>query len=286
MNNKKIIDESIKLIDQWRAIEQDMRNYEHENWHCVNVKRHNDYIDLDELIKNYKPDEKDFLLDYYQDESGNIKNFIYYEDFLQMQGWEQLNHEISDIEEITKGARDEHKKFKYLKTAYDWVKGSSILALGRSGGWACFQTTEENTADEIESILDGITNDKREIIETDAEELGNRLTDLDMYNEQLAGAIEEVLYIKQYIKKFNDGLSFKEFLQSDIDYRLSEYQAERDKEAKKQAEDLPDLLEFVNAKMSSLIKRLNLHKKNKEVKAAIMRNVKSIQSIINKEQQK
>ena len=270
----KIINESIKLLAAWQQIEEDKRSYERESWHCVNVKRHNDYIDFNDMIKNYSEDEQEYLKNHFLD-GDEIKDYIYNEDFLTWQGWDQLNYEISDIEEITKGAKDEHKKFIYLETSYSWIE-KAILALGRSGGWACFQTTEEGTAEEIESILDNITNEKREIVEEDKEELKNRLEDLEMYNEQLKGAMEEISYIKDYIKRFNESLNFKEFLQGEIDYKLDEYRTEED--AKK--DNFNDFLSLVNENLDNIMDYMRKYIQDDSLKAAINRNLKSIKALI------
>lgn len=274
-NMNKIINESVKLLEAWKQLEEEKRNYEHKSWHCVNVKRHNDYIDFNDLIKNYSEDEQEYLKNHFLNDDESIKDYIYYEDFLSWQGWDQLNYEISDIEEITKGAEDEHKKFIYLKTSYSWGK-NAILALGRSGGWACFQTTEEDTAEEIESILDNITNEKREIVEEDKVELKNRLEDLKTYNEQLRGAMEEISYIKDYIKRFNKSLNFKEFLQGEIDYKLDEYRAEED--AKK--DNFNDFLSLVNKNLDNILSYMKKYIQDEKLKAAIDRNLKSIKALI------
>lgn len=274
-NMNKIINESIKLLVAWKQLEEAKRSYEHESWHCVNVKRHNDYIDFNDLIKNYSEDEQEYLKNHFLNDDESIEDYIYYKNFLTWQGWDQLNYEISDIEEITKGAKDEHKKFIYLKTSYFWSK-KAILALGKSGGWACFQTTEEDTAEEIESILDNITNEKREIVEEDKEELKNRLEDLETYNKQLRGAIEEISYIKNYIKRFNESLNFREFLQGEIDYKLDEYRAEED--AKK--DNFNDFLSLVNENLDNISSYMKKYIQDEKLKVAIDRNLKSIKALI------
>lgn len=59
---KKLVEKAEKVIKEWEAIKESRRSYEHESWHCVNVKRYHDAIDEDDLLKIAKevhPDDQD-----------------------------------------------------------------------------------------------------------------------------------------------------------------------------------------------------------------------------------
>ena len=134
---QKIVDKAISLLEQWQEYENEMRNYEHQNWHCVNVKRYDDHLSDDELISLAKkvtknPLYQSKLVDMYKKDAENYEYNIYYS-WLNFQ-WDMLNEDINYCDELKGG-------LNYLSSD-NWCK-KPILSLGRSGGWACFQMTEE-----------------------------------------------------------------------------------------------------------------------------------------------
>ena len=201
-----------KLIERWEAIQEDRRSYEHENWHAVNVKRYHDGRDREELQKlaqEVAPDDQ-------------VAQFVAVEDILsRIDGtscdlydlwlcdqWDQLNYEVSDIVELGMRA----KPFDRIRSSYNWAKNKSILSLGRSGGWACFQTTNEDLHEEVEEAI-------TEFEEAGSgSEAGDLARALDDKCAELADQIEQVEELKAFIKKYNDGLNFSD----EIKFRMEE----------------------------------------------------------------
>lgn len=238
-------EEGKKLIEQWREIEDAQRGYEGEKWHCINVKRYHDGHDRNELLKIARKVTKkktigNRLADYIQsdiDGSGGI-----YDNWLRAQ-WEQLNYELSDVKNLTEGAKDEHEDLKHMRTVYNWAKGCRVLSLGRSGGWACFQMLTDNIADELAEMIED-------------EEAGNdRREEIAEHVDTLRETIEEVEYIKAHIEKFNSGLDFSDEIQYQMEQKADEYEEEEKSQrayAKKRKNALEVLSDLITEKCEQL----------------------------------
>lgn len=217
---KNFIEDAQKAIAAWDKIAEARRSYEHEQWHCVCVKRYSDGLDRDDLHKialKVSPKEPNIANPYIAqilteemagklDGSGNL-----YDNWLS-DAWEQLNYEIGDIVEL--GLRK--TPFKHIKKT--WSKNHPfVISLGRSGGWACFKTdADENLADELADLVreyfdpEGI-HDKRDTVR-----------EIETVTGLLREAIAEIEDLKNFIDKFNKGLDFKD----EVEYRMTELAAE------------------------------------------------------------
>lgn len=248
LNPRAVIERAEKLISQWKEIEDDQRSYEHERWHCVNVKRHSDYLDHDDLLdiaRELSPRNEEhvhLLAEDIRDRSESLYNF-----FLE-DAWEQLNYEISDIENITKGSKDEHKKLEHLRTSYNWAKGKSILSLGRSGGWACFQMETDRSAEDLQSMIDDL----------DADHERAQIRAINDEADILAETIEEIEYIKRYIDKFNKNLSWKSEVKFHMEEKLDEIR-EEEKEIKEKKADKSIMNQTLSELLQSEDETINRH---------------------------
>lgn len=209
-----------KALEAWEEIQDARRNYEHENWHAVNVKRHGreDQFDRDDIEQYVRNDIKTLkggaigdlkrraLVEYGVRYIENQDNYYHWLE----QEWDQLNYEISDI--VALGMRD--KPFSRIRTEYKWAKGKSILSLGRSGGWACFQVTGDG--EELEGLIEEYkdaegVHDKRDT-----------LREIVTVTKELEETMQEIADIKAFIEKFNKGISYRD----EVKYRIEEQAAE------------------------------------------------------------
>ena len=265
MNKTKLIEKAKMLLEQYEELQANQRNYDHQNWHAVDVKRYSDQVDIEELAKKHPKKYRDVIIDKF-DSNDEAFSQLYWE-WLR-QEWDQLNYEISDINAITEGAKDEHKAFDFITKQRQGsnITGSDtyIYALGRPSGWACFQ--DDINIDDIEYFLEN-SNDAG----WDLEEIENQLNDL-------AQAIKEIDYIKNYIIDFNNSINFEEYLKDQIEQLIQE---EEDK--KGDYRTLRDNFEGIN---SQVIQLLAVYSDDKKLNSSITRNLKSILSLVNKKIQK
>lgn len=167
------------------AIEQArdaMRYYEHENWHCVNVKI-NDFPNhsaaLAKVEKAQGKGARQLLEFYFISVYGSVAEGIdkLFWDSVVPLWWDDL--EMDAPEGLAR---------------FGWARDKRILQLGRSGGWACFQPST------------GLEYAEQHLSETRAMYNRGLLSDGDL-NERLMepvrvlGKIEEVkLYIERAYK--------------------------------------------------------------------------------------
>lgn len=98
MNKTKLIEKAKMLLEQYEELQANQRNYDHQNWHAVDVKRYSDQVDIEELAKKHPKKYRDVIIDKF-DSNDEAFSQLYWE-WLR-QEWDQLNYEISDINAIT-----------------------------------------------------------------------------------------------------------------------------------------------------------------------------------------
>ncbi|NCF75500.1 MAG: hypothetical protein GWO87_03380 [Xanthomonadaceae bacterium] len=310
MNKKILIKKATLLLKQYQEMTSKMRNYDRENWHCVDVKRYHDYTDINKLIKEYPKKYRKELLEEFTENYISGEYGLYYS-WLDT-CWEQLNYEVSDIENITKGAKDKHKNFEYIKlqgevktedyktqcdkchkkTWYEdghpcMMEGCNgtlraitykqeyddrkmIYSLGRSGGWACFQDNLDYVEDTLTLIIEW------DFIDNIFDKEIKNNDDVNYYLNKVDAMIEEVKYIKNYIYNFNAKLDFEEELKSKIEEKITEI----DEENKELAENKERLIEDIKINIDKIQSRLDIYKKNKEFKNLIQRHITGITKLL------
>ena len=320
MNKKQLQLKAGILLKQWQGIEEDKRGYENQSWHAVNVKRYNDYVDIDDLLKSYPKQYRDELKKSICNDDGDVDVDIYYSWLDVMR--DQLRYELKDIANFTKGCKDEHKDFEHIvlqgrireedyktkcnacgiKTYYEdeqpckvekchgtlkkitykqeWDEREYIYFLGRSGGWACFQDLLD---DDVENNLQAIADWKLDEISDDdilysgeyssEEDLQNDLAD---YLNKVKEIIAEITYIENYITKFNKSLDFKD----EVKYRLDEKLEDIKEDNRIKQEDDKDLIADLRFYADDMQKRLDEHKKHKELKDKIQRHLTGIKKTL------
>jgi len=230
------------LLEKWQCLNDEMRRYDYKKYHAVNVKRYNDYVGIDKLLEKIDTKKwiKNELKSYFNDDE--IDNSYY--SFLEF-SWYQLQYELSDIQDITEGGTDEHKQFQYFEKVY---------SMGRSGGWACF---EMFNWDEVENDLNRIIDGK----ETEYFTL-----------DEIEAMLEETEYIKEYIKNYNNGLSFEYFLTDQIEQKTDDIESEIDNKS-----IISQKIELNIENIDSILKRLST---DKILNDKIKRQTKSITAIL------
>jgi len=320
MNKTQLIKKAQVLLSEYEALDEDKRNYDNENYHVVNVKRYNDYVDIDKLLKEMKVKKKfrQEILDTF------TEDYVYdiYTDWLEFAGWRQLNYEVDDIGEITEEAKDEHKSFEYIelqgevikedyKTICDtchrktWYEKEQkckcegctgtlkkitykqeyddrkyIYAMGRSGGWACFQDTISGMAEELEGWIEDIKTDGEYYPYKDFKE------DIIESIKEIEQAIEEINYLKNFIKEFNKSLDFSYEIKDRIEAIIGDLEEEeenRKKEEREEREETKSLQEDetrfrddLKAMAINMQVRIDEFAKNKSLKDNFQRHLTGI----------
>jgi len=317
MNKKQLQLKAGILLKRWQGIEEDKRGYENQNWHAVNVKRYNDYVDIDDLLKNYSKQYREELKKSVCNDDGDVDVEIYYNWLDVMR--DQLQYELKDIKNITEGCKDEHKDFEHIelqgrirkedyktkcnacgrKTWYEdeqpckvekchgtlkkitykqeWDEREYIYFLGRSGGWACFQDLlDDDVENNLEAIADWKLADSYEM----SEWLDYNDSDLSIavadYLDKVEETIAEITYIENYITNFNKSLDFKD----EVKYRLDEKLGDIKEDNRIKQEDDKDLIADLRFYADDMQKRLDEHKKHKDLKDKIQRHLTGIKKIL------
>ena len=265
MNKKTLIKQATLLLTQYEDLMSETRNYDNCDWHCVNVKRYNDFINIEALIKTFKIDYRERLTKEFNNDNFHFDVYNFWLESL----WDQLNYDLQDIEEITESCKDFHKSFKFIEKQKD---GKFIYSLGRSGGWACFQ---DNMDDNIEDILTAV-------IDWDIEAMNYNDINIDYEKdlfdnvivkfEEIEAMFKEVEYIKNYINKFNKDAEFIDEVKFQMEEKIEEYKFEDKEIAENKTRFKTDIMAYSNTMQN----RLDSHKKHKELKNNITRHLTGI----------
>lgn len=269
------------LLKSWQEVYHVSRSYAD---HCINVKRSSDYFDINILLKNINAGQfADEIKERITENGDEIKQ-DYYDSFLSFL-WEQVNYELADIKEITEGSKNEHKTFLHIKEdgfRQAWPKDSkSILwADGRSGGWACFNSHGQDMADELEYFINNNYTSAGDVAD---DWDNNQAEDAQNYFIALSECLEEVNYIIEYVKRFNNGNKFIDFMEDQAEQILDELQTAEDERLKDEADKID------NAERASLELKAGLNEIDRyaakyftkeETRQKIARQVTALKSVI------
>lgn len=177
---KKVINEVQNILD---ILDEESRTYDNRRIHCVNVKRYNDYVDIDKLIKNYDLETQKKIMDKFTD---NYINDIY--DYF--------------IDALSNSFMDE---LGDLKDEFGFY--------GRSGGWFGYEVnslidTGQDIIDEYNYLLTYCNKDDDLFDEEDINSAYDFIDEYNKYNNILIEA-----------KKYNDNTSFRD----ELEYQIKEY---------------------------------------------------------------
>lgn len=250
--NKKIKEKAIAITNEYKALQDEQRggsSYNNTSWHAVDVKRYNDQVDIQDIVKELKIDKK------YHDDILNIFNNDYVND--SWYHWieimqDQLKYEIDDIKGITEGSSDEHTSFEHITLLdhnNDYTNRTFIYFLGRSGGWCCFQDDSEDVYEDIMYCIDNPKESKED----------GTIHDIDDNIATLTETVEEITYLLNYIEEFNNNISFKDEILELVNRHLEDLKYE-EKELQENKETLTkDILSLTK----QITTRINIHTKNK-----------------------
>ncbi|MGQ4876803.1 MAG: hypothetical protein ACP6IY_22270 [Promethearchaeia archaeon] len=304
------------LLKQYQELLSKQRNYNNTNWHCINVKRYNDYVDIDILIKDdfkkYSKKYKEQLLNEFNEDNIYGKFGIYY-NWLEML-WDQINYEISNIETITKGCKNKHKKFQYIalqgeiktenyktqcnkcykKTWYN--NGHRCMMNGCDGILQTITYKQEYDNRKMiyslgqnggwacfqDNINDNVENFLNAIIDWNIEEM--RYNDMDVERKEKPlddvvvklNNIEAMMEEIEYIKNYIDNFNKSYEFKNEIKSRIEEKIIEFEEENKELVEDETRFKTDIMAYSNTIQNRLNIYKKNKELVKLIARHLNGI----------
>lgn len=272
---EKLIKEAQAALAAYDALNESKRYYENESWHAVNVKRYNDQIDIIDIVANPLKYQRYFdnsdtqprqlerykseILNYFTDEK--ISHF--YDAWLELQRV-QLDYEISDFDEVLEG----QARLTKIDKAPQWSNRSNIVFLGRSGGWACFQDTAENDAEELATFLAEAERDERNVNDYD----------LIALTASLNHTVKEVEAVKIFIKAYNENLNFL----YEVFYRLAEFCDELDEQATIKAINPQLFASDIKSLAEQIETRCNQFKADPTLANNIKRNALSILKLIKK----
>ena len=188
-----MLDKYKNLIDEVETIlgilDDETRRYDYKRIHCVNVKRYNDYFDIDKIIENYDLETQKKVIDKFTDD---YIDYIYY-------------HFINDI-------------------SYSFMSELSELEdefgfYGRSGGWFGYEVKH----------LEDYGNDLIYTYNNYSDTYNNYLSEDDISIKDIKDEIDDIYnFIDEYnkynnvlvkAKEYNESISFKD----EIDYQIKEY---------------------------------------------------------------
>lgn len=180
---KKVINEVQNILD---ILDEECRTYDNKRIHCVSVKRYNDCVDIDKLIKNYDVNTQKKIMDKFTD---NYINDIY--DYFINDITNSFMSELGDLED----------EFGFY---------------GRSGGWfgydvSSLMDTGQGMIDEYTYLLTYCNKDNDLTDDEFEEDINNAYDFIDEYNKYNNVLIEA--------KKYNDSITFKD----ELEYQIKEY---------------------------------------------------------------
>jgi len=173
---KSLIKEVEIILDE---INNNSNFYDYKKIHCINVKRYNDYVDIDKLIENYDLETQKKIKNKFTD---NYINDIY--DFFIDALSNSFMGELGELE-------------------------SEFNFYGRSGGWFGYEVIYlyswgEDIIDNYNRYLDENAYDIEDI-KDDIDDIYNFIDEYNKYNNILIKA-----------KEYNDNTSFKDELEYQI----------------------------------------------------------------------
>jgi len=257
------ISKAESIVEQAEGIiEEYGRGYDHHNILCVNVKRYNDYLDISELLDKMRlsKNEREYLTERF-DESSSYSlwdDFIYFnqlyiiDDFLKgctlcgKKYWEE------QIEKIKSGDKTDYPAIDKLKTneeeiykLKEWMKKDikqknyldSLYVdeagfYSRSGGWFGIEYTDhlENEISDINNVIDEFKDDDNWEGMVD----GN-IEYLQEMAEELKVHIDAIEWVLNWVKNYNENLSFQDEVKYRIEEALNEFRFNNMKKAKRRA---------------------------------------------------
>jgi hypothetical protein len=184
------------LLKKAHALLDSRRYYDGKNWHAINVKRHNDYFDYDKFVSKIDTEYQSELKD-------AIESMDEYYSWLESE-WTQLNYELSDLHNIyNKGDKWYHEPMKYVTMP--------VYSLGRSGGWACFES-------ELDTLVEECSYN-----EEDGSEMLQKLSD----------CINEIEFVSEFIENYNESVSYQDYIENNYDCILDRIESRYNREYKK-----------------------------------------------------
>jgi len=191
------IKQAQKIAKKWQDDYLDnRRNYNNKKYHCVNVKRYNDYVDTEALFKKYYKDKKHAQP--IKEVLSNIDGL--YEMFLN-DGWELINDFVNG----------------YTEQEFHCV--GNIYQMGRGGGWACFETSADSYANDIGAALNIY------------EQTEMTKDEICYYAEGIDQAMQEIDILKNEIQAINANMDFERWVKGYLNHNILqvEYEKENDK---------------------------------------------------------
>jgi len=236
LQQKKEIEALIEFFE-----ERDGGYYERERMFEVNVKRNNDYVDAEGLIKKQPRKYQKRLTEWL---TNDIQNDLC---------WRWLEYECEYwIKDFIIGGCGCEKDCKCIRCRIiGQIDEKSIGLYGRSGGHFCFQVSRaDSIASELNDMLGGYIED------ITAEDIKNCIKDA----QELQSL---VLEFKTWIDKMNRGMKFEDELIFRIEEKIEEFE-EDDKKAKTPAivgqtlgQLLTDADEVIRRHALGILKRVN-----------------------------
>jgi len=216
MNNTKqaaqaAIDRAtVILADRY---DHDGHGYRGGPMHEVNVKRYYDYINETDTraiaaraatAHSMGSKEQAAVLEHVKKYTENVDAYNY--EFLST-AWDYLNYGAGDKDIVGREYKHIHQHAYPVRNDSDKRHNTMIVARGRSGGHACFQSDVEMLCDNLADML--------EYEQYTAKELRDATKELD-------DACDEVEHLQAFIKEYNKNLSWAEH----VEFRADEYSAE------------------------------------------------------------
>jgi hypothetical protein len=160
-------------------LDDETRRYDYKRIHCINVKRYNDYVDIDKIIENYDLDTQKKIKDKFTD---NYINDIYYYFIDDLSN--SLMSELGELED----------EFGFY---------------GRSGGWFGYEVIHlENYAYDLIDNYNRYLDEDAYDIQDIKDEIDDIYDFIDLYNKY------NNILIKA--KEYNENTSFKDELEYQI----------------------------------------------------------------------
>lgn len=258
-----IINEKIKQAEKFEA--ENTRGYEHDNWYAVNVKcSSSQFADLEKIKKHLefssdpklKREEQEHIDQELTEE--NIDRLFW--DIAIPDFWDIMREDISQAQTDTDHPLYKHINYINLQSRHD----KYVLCLGRSGGWACFQT-------KLNDIISNLSDIDQEQLDNDQTDAINQLQELENCLNATTALIE---YIKHAKQNFDGSESITGFIQYNI---LDQYIEDQ---ANKRQDHKTYLLPVIEAKLLSIESTIQEYAPDKL--ADIKRNTNSIRSVVSK----
>jgi len=175
---------------------------------CINVKRHNDYADIDDILDNWKPKLSKKKYEYLKETLDEEHVWRVWGDWIELEREYVMDRYKGEVD-----TKEEKELVRYLPNECGWY--------GRQGGY--FGVVFDKGSEDLESYIEELSVADLDEIEPDSS-LVKGIKD-EIYDFEMT--FKAIEWFFNWLEEFNKSLNWEAELKYRIEYLLENYEEEK-----------------------------------------------------------